>query len=131
MAASYGRSPRSSFEASLDVASNIKPWDDWARINAALSATPAASDGWVNDSENKNESDGSGAGIEECEEGRGLMEKANSSNRHSSKQIEHSEISCDIWEQQKMAWSSKLRNHAHSLAQLRLHMHASAKVWLY
>ena len=112
------------------MGSHIKPWDDWARINAALSATPAASDGWANDSEN-NEADGSGAGIEGCEEGRGLMEKANSKNRHSSEQIEHSEISCDVWEQQKMAWSSKLRNHAHSLAQLRLHMHASAKVGQY
>jgi hypothetical protein len=42
--------------------------------------------------------------------------------RELSERIEDMDFAVDKWQQQEIAWSSKLRHHAHSLSQLRRHM---------
>ena len=101
-------SPRAALEASLD-----------ARIAAAAAA--AGGGDWLDGNDDESEED---RGVED--DG-GPVDESNSKCRELAEQIEHMDFAVDKWEQQEIAWSSKLRHHAHSLSQLRRHMQESAQ----
>ena len=104
-------SPRASLEASLD-----------ARITAAAAA--AGGGEWADGNDGSEEDQGAeddGCGHSPS------VDAAHSKRRELAEQIEHMDFAVDKWEQQEIAWSSKLRHHAHSLSQLRRHMQESAQ----
>jgi len=101
-------SPRAALEASLD-----------ARIAAAAAA--AGGGDWLDGNDDESEEDRG------AEDDGGPVDESNSKCRELAEQIEHMDFAVDKWEQQEIAWSSKLRHHAHSLSQLRRHMQESAQ----
>ena len=56
-----------------------------------------------------------------------MVNEATSKRRMLSEQIENMDCAVEKWQQQEIAWSSKLRYHAQSLSHLRRHMHDSAE----